>query len=198
MAVARSAEAYAAQLADHLPPGDMWQRGADPTMGTLLLWSGQTFAYVDRRRMDVLREADPRQAVELLPDWEAEVGLPDPCTPLTVMSVGQRRSLVVARLTARGGQSRAFFIALAEALGYPGATVTEFRPFTTRSACNAPVHGPRWWWTWRLNLPGAFNIRRFTARSAVNEPLRSWGDSALECTVRRVKPAHSHVLFRYG
>jgi uncharacterized protein YmfQ (DUF2313 family) len=197
MAVARPAEAYAAHLASLLPRGDLWERGADPTMDKLLLWMGRELARIDQRIVDLLREADPREAVEMLPDWEAEVGLPDPCSgPAATLS--GRRAEVLQRLRMQGGASRPYFIALADTLGYPGATITEFRPFTARSACTHSVTAPAWWWTWRLNIAAAFTIRRFTARSACDEPIRAWGDAALECIVRRLKPAHTHVLFSYA
>lgn len=197
MALARTEAAYAAQLASLLPQGILWERGADPTMDRLLLWMARELARIDQRIADLLREADPRETVEMLPDWEAEVGLPDPCSGPASTSAG-RRAEVLQRLRMQGGASRAYFIALAETLGYQGATITEFRPFTARSACREAVTAPAWWWTWRLNIMAEFTIRRFTARSAASEPLRAWGDDALECIVRRLKPAHTHVLFSYA
>lgn len=196
MALGYSAEAYAGQLAQLLPRGDLWQPGADPTLDALLLWKGRELARIDQRVQDLLREADPRLTVEMLPDWEAEAGLPDPCSgPAPTLS--GRRAELIQRLAARGGASRPYFIALAAALGYLGATITEFAPFTARSGCAEAVTAPAWWWTWRLNLPAEFTIRHFSARSACNEPLRDWGDDALECVVRRLKPAHTHILFAY-
>lgn len=197
MVVARPAEAYAAQLTSLLPRGALWERGADPTLDKLLLWMGREFARIDQRIADLLREADPRETVEMLPDWEAEVGLPDPCSGPASTLQG-RRAEVLQRLQMQGGASRAYFIALAAALGYEGATVTEYAPFTARSRCTEPVTAPDWWWTWRLNIAAEFTIRRFTARSSCNEPIRAWGDDALECVVRRLKPAHTHVLFGYA
>lgn len=197
MVVARDSDAYGASLASLLPPGQLWPApGSDPVMDGLLQWIGRELAKIDARMGDLIREADPRQATEMLPDWEFEVGLPDTCSGLAV-GIDARRAQVVQKLRARGGASRAYFIGLAAALGYPGATVTEFKPFTCRSACTDGVNGPAWWWTWRLNIPSAFTVRRFGARSACNEPLRSWGDAALECVIRRLKPAHTHVLFGY-
>jgi uncharacterized protein YmfQ (DUF2313 family) len=38
------------------------------------------WGFVDGRAADLLeRESDPRTAIELLPDWERNWGLPDPC-----------------------------------------------------------------------------------------------------------------------
>jgi uncharacterized protein YmfQ (DUF2313 family) len=145
----------------------------------------------------VLREADPRRAVEMLPDWEAEVGLPDECSGLAV-SLSARQAQVVQKLAARGSSERSYFIQLAETLGYPGATITEFPRFSCRSPCSAGIGSVAWQFTWRLNLPGTVAVNRFTARSACNEPLMTWAtDATLEYVIRRLKPAHTHVQFAY-
>jgi len=72
-------------------------------------------------------ESDPRYTIELLPDWERNWGLPDPCVkePTTV---GERRLALLQRMTMIGAQSRQFFIDLAASLGYT-ITITEYRTF---------------------------------------------------------------------
>jgi uncharacterized protein YmfQ (DUF2313 family) len=148
--------------------------------------------------MDLLDiEAAPRSTLLLLPDWERNAGLPDECTGPAETLEGRRLRLV-AQLTARGGQSRAFFLALAEGLGFSGCSITEFRPFTAGSPCDAPLDPDPWRHAWRLNIPADAGVREFTAGSACTEALRSWGSAVLECVIRRVQPAHTHVLFGYG
>jgi uncharacterized protein YmfQ (DUF2313 family) len=63
----------------------------------------------------------------LLPDWERNWGLPDPCytEPTTIHD---RQLALVQRMTMQGGQSRQFFIDLATALGY-SISISEYRPF---------------------------------------------------------------------
>jgi uncharacterized protein YmfQ (DUF2313 family) len=72
-------------------------------------------------------ESDPRQTIELLPDWERNFGLPDPCYSAP-QSIDQRQLALVMRMTLQGGQSRAFFIQVAQMIGYT-ITITEYRPF---------------------------------------------------------------------
>lgn len=146
----------------------------------------------------LLEESDPGAAAALLPDWERVAGLPDPCVGTAPQSTGQRRAALVGRLTMYGGQSAAYYIGLAERYGYPGATVTEFRPATCNSDCNAAVFQEDWRPVWRLNLPQDTGVFHASCNSNCNDPLQSWGDAALECTVRRFKPADTHVLFSYG
>jgi uncharacterized protein YmfQ (DUF2313 family) len=63
----------------------------------------------------------------LLPDWERNWGLPDPCyaEPTTLSG---RRSALVQRMTILGAQSRAFFISAAAYIGYT-ISISEYRPF---------------------------------------------------------------------
>jgi uncharacterized protein YmfQ (DUF2313 family) len=63
----------------------------------------------------------------MLPDWERNWGLPDPCFP-PQLTIGQRQAFLVQRMTIQGAASRAFFIDVASQLGYD-ITITEYRPF---------------------------------------------------------------------
>jgi len=195
--VALSSAAYLAQLQALLPQGAAWPRGPGATLTGLLHALADVMARVDLRAGDILNEADPRTAYELLADWERVAGLPDPCTPADA-GIDERRMSLVQRLTMLGGASPAYFIALADVLGYPGATVTEFKPFTCISRCNDFLNpAPAWTHQWRLNLP-ASRVTAMACGSPCDARLRSWGDSTLECVVNRLKPAHTDVTFTYG
>lgn len=188
---------YLAQLQALLPPGAAWRRDADSALTEFLNALAEELARIDQRVDVLLNESDPRTTYELLTDWERVAGLPDPCTPAEA-SIEERRLSLVQRLTMLGGASRQYFIDLAASLGYPGATVTEFRPFTCVSDCNDSLtQPPDWPRTWQLNLPEA-RITNMTCVSACNSALRSWGDFTIECVVRRLRPAQTHVLFAYG
>lgn len=188
---------YLAQLQALLPQGFAWPRQADAALTKLLLAWAAELARIDGRAGDLIEEADPRTTYELLADWERVAGLPDPCSPAAA-SIEERRLSLVQRLTMLGSASRQYFIDLAAALGYPGASVTEYRPFTCVSECEDSLNPPPDWpHTWRLNLPET-RITPMTCTSACDASLRSWGDFTIECVVRRLRPAQTHVLFAYG
>ncbi len=90
---------------------------------------------------DIFREMDFRQMVELLPDWERIAGLPDPCAP-TPTTIPERQAALVARITARGGDSGgstvAMLIQIAVDLGYADAFIRRFHlpAFTCQSECD--------------------------------------------------------------
>jgi uncharacterized protein YmfQ (DUF2313 family) len=112
-----------------LPQGQAWPKH---DLGGVLFGVcdglSQYWGFVDGRAGDLLeRESDPRQTIELLPDWERNFGLPDPCYQ-SPQTIGQRQLALVMRMTMEGGQSRAFFIEVAEMIGYH-ITISEYRVF---------------------------------------------------------------------
>ncbi|WP_337050232.1 putative phage tail protein, partial [Serratia fonticola] len=90
----------------------------------------------------------PLQINELIPDWERVLALtPAPADPLQ-----ERLTLIKAKINVTGGLSRAYFINLAESLGYT-ITIDEPRPF--RIGINRM--GDRLYtrdtiWIWRVNV----------------------------------------------
>lgn len=178
--MAVTAAAYAAQLLALLPQGAAWRRAPGSVLSQLMTAIGEEFARLDARAESLLAEADPRSTAELLPEWETTAGLPDPCVDVP-QTVEQRRAALLARLLATGGASRAYFIAVAAAHGY---TVTIDEP---------ALH------TWRITASVSTAIVPFRAGlSTAGEPLRAFGDDALECLFNRIKPAHTAVLFAYA
>ena len=198
-----SAPSYAAQLASLLPPGRAWSREPDSFLGRLRRGIAEELARVDGRGAQLIEEADPRTALELLEDWERMCGLPDECFGQPD-NLTERRIAIAQRLTSVGGQSRAYFIELAAQLGYP-VTIDEFRPTSCLMACISPVYDEQWVHVWRVNvlpldeeLPAdQFWLAWANCLSACDVPLRGWGALDLECLIRRHRPAHSIVLFAY-
>ena len=196
--MALSADDYLSQLQALLPSGAAWTREADAVLTQLLHAQAEELARVDGRAEDLLRESDPRTTSELLPDWERVAGLPDTCVP-AAQTLQERRDALVTKLTNPGGQSHAFFIALAARLGYT-VTITEFPPFEVglSGAGDEVGSDDQWRFVWRVNGPET-TVRVFRAGSGrAGEPLRKWGNELLECVLNRYKPAHTNLLFGYG
>lgn len=105
---------------------------------------------------------------------------------------------MLAKFLARGALTPAYFIALAESLGYPGATITEFRPMTCESACDAGLDPDPWSSVWILNLPGGERRRYMDTESTCDEALSTWGDTTVECVISKQSPAHNVLHFAYG
>lgn len=190
---------YLAQLQALLPPGIAWARRAAATLTKLLAAFADEFARVDQRAADLVEESDPRTTSEMLPDWERVAGLPDPCVAVlgVEQTVEQRRAALVAKLTALGGQSRQYYIDLVAALGYPGATIDEYRPMTCNSNCNDALWSEDDRFAWQINLPSDGGVFRMNCNSPCDSPLAAWGDDAVECRIQRLKPGHTTALIAY-
>jgi uncharacterized protein YmfQ (DUF2313 family) len=190
--------AWLDHLQSLLPPGAAWSRAPDAALTRLLNVIAGEFARLDALAEAALAEADPRTTSALIAEWEAMAALPDSCSADELTGLVARRAALLQRVTSRGGQSRAYFMELAAALGYT-ITITEFRPFTVgKSTVGEALTNGAWQSTWQVNAP-LTTIRGFTVgQSAVGDPLRSWGNQVLECAIRRANPAHTLVLFKYG
>jgi uncharacterized protein YmfQ (DUF2313 family) len=182
--VTYTADQYRQQLKALLPPGRALSLDTTATLHRLLDAIAQEFARIEARARDLVVEAMPDTSIELLPDWERVLGLPDHCLPREDTEAA-RREAVLAKLAAQGGQSKAYFIELAASLGYPGGWIEEFVPFTATSLCTDPLNSDPWCFVWWLHVP---------QRGPGNEGR----DRALECLINRYRPAHTHVMVRYA
>lgn len=192
--MALTTDDYLQQLQALLPQGPAWSREADAVLTKLLTAFAEEFSRVDYRIDALVNEADPRTTNELLADWERVAGLPDLCTGIPE-TVALRRELLVAKLTNIGGQSKAFYIALAAKIGYT-ITITEFKRWRVTSRVNEALNDADWSYAWRVNA-AQDTVRKFTVAGRVSEPLATWGNTALECVITRLKPAHTIVQFAY-
>lgn len=194
--MALSAKAYLQQLQTLLPRGLAWPRAADAYLTKLLSAFSQEFARIDTRVDDLLDEADPRTTLEMLPDWERLAGLPDPCVSIE-QTVEQRQSALVTKLTMQGGQSRAYFIDMADALGYQDTEIEEYFPFTCESYCDEFLNSLDDRHTWTIYLQSDGGLEVMTCESPCDSFLQSFGDEVIECRINQYKPAHTTVLFAY-
>ncbi|WP_267355593.1 MULTISPECIES: putative phage tail protein [unclassified Methylobacterium] len=195
---------YAQAFANLLPTGAAWSRDPASTLMQLIRGQAEIWgAVVDPRAADLLEiETDPRFTLELLGEWERAYGLPDPCVPV-VQTLPERRQALAQKIAMQGGQSRAFFIGVAAALGY-AITITEYVPFQFGLSSFGGSHGRfnppgfRYCWTVRV---GNRRLTRFQfgASSFGRDPLLDTRRAEdIECIFGRIKPAHTLLFFNYG
>lgn len=188
---------YLRQLQALLPLGPAWPKDDDALLTRLLAGLSNEIARVDGRAWQIVEEADPRTVAELFSDWERVAGLPDACAVAFggTQTAAQRRAALVGRLTTMGGQSLAYFIALAASIGYV-ISITEFRAHTVEDDVNYALYDSAWNFSWQVNV--ALNtINEITVDMTVEEPLAIWGNALLECVINRLKPAHTTALYSY-
>ncbi len=190
-------EQYHDQLLALCPPGSALPSDEDSVWSLLLLALATELARVDGRADDLLDEADPRTALEMLKDWERICDLPGDCSQESE-TIQERREACHLVLAAQGGQSAAYYIELAATLGVP-VTVEEFRPFRAGAAtAGDPVSNGDWIYAWRVRAPET-TVRSFEAGgNTAGNALAKWGNEALECYLSRYAPAHTIITFAYG
>lgn len=187
---------YLQQLQALLPAGPAWPREDSP-LTRLLTGLAQELARVDGRAQILVAEADPRTTAELFADWERVTGLPDECAIAFGgdQTVAQRRSALLGRLTTLGGQSAAYFVGLAAALGH-AISIEDYTEHTVVDDVDHPLFGAAWTFAWQVNT--ALNaVTEITVDDTVADPLASWGSALLECVIARLAPAHTNVYFSY-
>ncbi|ACC71048.1 YmfQ family protein [Paraburkholderia phymatum] len=179
-----------------MPRGRVWPK--DPDAEQTAVFTGITKVYAGNtaRANQLLVDAFPGTTYELLPEWESTLGLPDPCAGASP-TVQQRRAQVVARLSATGGQSVAYFVQLAANLGYT-ITITQFAPFRFGSTFGQPLNGVAWAYAWQVNAP-SFSVKYFRfGASGFGEPFAAWNNNVLQCELQKYAPAHTQLIFKYS
>jgi uncharacterized protein YmfQ (DUF2313 family) len=216
--VRRSGDDYAWALLSLLPQGQAWPRDPGTTLVKTITGLAEEWGFFDGRAADLLeRESDPRATLELLPDWERNWGLPDPCFAGLPQTIGDRQKLLVLKMTLLGAQSREFFIEAAARLGYT-ITISEFAPFMAGVSQAGDTRKPpldpnplvgeyrwyigpkemRFYWTVHVGLGKLTWFRASKGQAGVDPHLRIGKALDLECLIRRWKPAHTEVVFDYS
>ena len=166
---------YASALKALLPRGRVWPDDPASTQQMTLLGLGKTFERCDAAAMSILAGSLPGSPLSgFLPEWEATLGLPDPCLGSSP-TFDQRFAQVAARFVASGGSSRAALIAFAAAIGFT-ITVTAYSA-TSPGPSGHGFTGTQW------NFVLGIHIVSGT-------PL-----TVLQCALEEIKPAETTIIF---
>ncbi|MCW3588788.1 YmfQ family protein [Burkholderia cenocepacia] len=188
-----SASDFTSALMALMPRGLAWPRDPDSLMSRTIATLAPVWSRHVAANNYLLVDAFPATTVELLPEWEAALGLPDPCAGPSP-SLVVRQAQVVARFTNSGGQSIPYFIGYAKNLGFD-VSISEFTPFRAgQQAAGDSVGVEGWAHTWRVNAPSeTINYFRASASTA-GEPLASWSNAVLLCEFLALRPAHTLLI----
>lgn len=161
-----TANAYARMMTALLPTGRLW-RFVDGLITPLLLGSADELARLDARASDLLDELIPTGAVETLPDWERNYGLPSDGT------TAERQARVTARYIALERRRPADFkTILAPLLGLDPADVVVIERTHAAAAAMGDDREIRRFFIYRdPGLPGAYYVD--SAQALVDDINRS-------------------------
>ena len=173
-APAYSADDFLAAIQALMPRGAVWPRSPDAVQTKVLRGLTPTDARVVAAANALLVDAFPVAPVDLLPEWEATLGLPDPCAG-TDPTLEQRQAQVLARFVGIGGNSGAYYQQYAANLGYT-ITIRYFAPFRMGfNGMGDPLGGEEWMFAWEVVCPAL--------------------DAVLECEMNAVNQAHTPLFF---
>jgi len=200
----KTADDYLQTLLAHLPIGRLWDDLRQPGSGVyeILASIAQEYARVDARAEALRNELDPRYTTELLNDWEAYAELPDPCALGVNTTLQERRAALVSKLTFTAGQSRAFYLSLASAMGYT-ITIQEYKPFVCGlSQCGvdqllAYGHKVRHHWRVLVHGPRVTYFRCGVSQCGIDPITKISIAQDLECRFRHLNQAHRNLHFTY-
>ncbi len=200
MAIQHNIETQSSLLAALLPLGYAWPREIGSTAMSLVEGLSVEFADVEERLLEIPEETDPRSTFELIAEWERALGLPDCCVSIAD-TIAAKRNAIIDRYLHEGGQSRAYFQALSDDLGYT-VEIDEFTPFITgiskfgTKALEGNEDIRLMWRVRVMNLP--IYYFRFGLSEAGVTPLTDFARAEdLECLLNRLKPAHTKLILAY-
>ena len=191
---------YLSQLLALQPPGRALPNDPSSVWARLLAVPAEEMERTEARSADLLRESDPREAIELLSDWERVCGLPGDCALSDAVSTVQaRRAAVVNILTRTGGQTIAYYRQLAAMIGVE-IEVSEYRPFIAGlSRCGERLDGPDTVrFVWHVAVKGKRVTYFRCGASACGDRLVAIDPAAeLECLLKVAAPAHTVLVIGY-
>lgn len=176
-----------------LPRGDAWPTDPESELGKLMHGIAEEFARLDQRAQDLLTESHPSQTFELFSEWENEYGLPDSCT--VDPSFQQRLAALIQKYQMQGGQSREFFLSVAEALGYD-ISITEQSERVFGADFGTDYASSDLNWVLQINAL-LINYQERSFGAPFGDTYRAWGNSGLECAFNRLVHAHRYVVYSY-
>ena len=207
-------EKYKQLLPGLMPKGRLWQIKDQPNLKALLDSFANELCRVEERANDLLDEADPRNADELISDWERLLGLPDECTP-DDLDIAERRTQLLQKYTNIGGLSKEFYEFLGSQLGYTIVVENRVTFLVGRGTVGQPltndfdnpltvgepieqqlrVYGWQFYFNAQLPIDAAeiFEV----GDNTVGEPLVDYSNELMECTIKKLKPANSGVTFTF-
>jgi len=197
MLIDATATDYLWQFQRLLPRGRVWHRAWGTLQAEALLTLMRTWSRLHNATNALVADVFPCSTIGMLPEWEATLGLPDPCTgPLP--TIAQRTAAVCGKFVARGGSSREYFIHLAASLGFQ-IEIQTYKPFYAgQGRAGEHLYSEAWAHAWRVIVQGETTVTYFRAGvSAAGEPLADWGHDLLQCMFEAVAPADSVLIWSF-
>ncbi len=191
--MAHSVEQWSDALLQQMPRGRAWPRDPEAYLPKYVSGFAQRLADLELSADALLLEMRPETTVQLLPEWEAYLGLPE-CES-TSQSFELRRAAVVEKYHRKGGLQTWQIELIASALGFT-VKLYEQWPHHVLRDINYPLYPASTRFVLRVDVYGIPEAR-FTVLDNVLTPLRGNAPLVLECVLNRLKLAGFYYDFNY-
>jgi uncharacterized protein YmfQ (DUF2313 family) len=181
-----SASDYLGAMQALMPRGRIWSRDAATVQTKVLAGLTASYETQNARANNLLVDGFPKTSNELLPEWEASLGLPSAAAgPAPTLLA--RQTLVVARFIGAGGISIPCFTQYAALLGFPVA-IKGHAPFRCgQSRCGQALGGPEQMYAVTMSTP-----------AATSTPFGAYGPAVLQSEIQRLAPPYSVLKFLFS
>jgi uncharacterized protein YmfQ (DUF2313 family) len=187
-------EDYTNLLKKLLPPGLAWNKDYDSNIHLLMTAFAEEYARLDADTQNFLKEINPLEANQLLPEWERVTGILMGCAS-NYLSSQSKREAIKRKLAFRGGASEQFLIDVAASLGFP-IKIQEFGTFRA-GISRAGDHATGEEWAYALKIRAPEQTARFfrAGISSAGDPLREFANQLLQCVLEHYLPAHATAFY---
>lgn len=191
--MAHSIEEWDDSLLRQMPRGRAWPRDPDAFLPKYVSGFARRLAELELSADQLLLEMRPETTVQLLPEWEEYLGLPE--CDISGQSFEQRRAAVVEKYHRKGGLQTWMIEQIAAALGF-NVKVTEQWPHHVLRSVTYPIYPASTRFILRVDV---YDLpeERFTVLDNVLVPLRGNAPLVLECVLNRLKLAGFYYDFNY-
>ncbi|OSP50007.1 hypothetical protein B7G55_19575 [Aeromonas hydrophila] len=191
--MAHSVAQWGDVLIQQLPVGRAWPRDPEAFLPKYALGFAKRLQEVELSADQLLLEMRPETTVQLLPEWEVYLGLPE-CN-IAYQTFEQRRAAVVEKYHRKGGLATWQIEFIAAALGYE-VKVHEQWPHNVLRDVNYPIYSDATRFVLRVDVIG-IPEDLFSVLDDVLTPLRGQAALILECVLNRLKLAGFYYDFNY-
>jgi uncharacterized protein YmfQ (DUF2313 family) len=194
----RDPEAVRAALLALMPQGWAWSHRPGAGRVKMLEPLAEEISAAETGMLSLLRQvSDPREATDLLPDFERVLG-PDSCGRDQLgLGTEDRQRVAHQRWTQGGGASIPFFTGVAAKLGV-AISIEESVPTVCGEAeCGDELTPEDEVFVWTVHLPTTREIEAECGVTQAGDPMGEFAPSLVECVIRDLAPEHTTVVFSY-
>lgn len=191
--MAHAVEQWGDALLQQMPRGRAWPRDPDADLPKYVMGFAKRLAQLELSADQLLLEMRPETTVQLLPEWEEYLDLPE-CGTVN-QPFEMRRAAVVEKYHRKGGLQTWMVEQIAAALGF-NVKVSEQWPHHVLRDVNFPIYPASARFILRVDVLG-IQEDRFTVLDNVLTPLRGNAALILECVLNRLKIAGFYYDFTY-